>query len=198
MRAEDFSASQPGTPCPSVETVLAYVEGLSGDDVDQIIPMHLATCDGCLDIVIAASRRLDRISTLAIPVPLTLMSRSEAHLPAAAWPAATPVPFPRRVTSRLPISGAITAVFLLCLTVVWQWRSAGIPQPRSTRGIVGSQTLRVTTLQAAIYADPHLHAPMIGKLARGAQVEIHGEERGWYRVTTSSGARGWMEQHAFE
>ncbi|MGG2973355.1 N-acetylmuramoyl-L-alanine amidase [Geobacillus stearothermophilus] len=71
------------------------------------------------------------------------------------------------------------------------WVAASYLAPAEARSI-SQQTGTVAADSLNVRAEPSLHAPRIGRLVRGEEVDIVEKKPGWYKIASSTGLGGWV------
>lgn len=71
------------------------------------------------------------------------------------------------------------------------WAAASYLAPAEARSI-SQQTGTVAADSLNVRAEPSLHAPRIGRLVRGEEVDIVEKKPGWYKIASSTGLGGWV------
>ncbi|MCK7607579.1 N-acetylmuramoyl-L-alanine amidase [Geobacillus stearothermophilus] len=71
------------------------------------------------------------------------------------------------------------------------WVAASYLAPAEARSI-SQQTGTVAADSLNVRAEPSLHAPRIGRLVRGEEVDIVEKKPGWYKIASSTGLDGWV------
>ncbi|KQC46193.1 N-acetylmuramoyl-L-alanine amidase [Geobacillus sp. Sah69] len=71
------------------------------------------------------------------------------------------------------------------------WAAASYLAPAEARSI-SQQTGTVAADSLNVRAEPSLHAPRIGRLVRGEEVDIVEKKPGWYKIASQTGLDGWV------
>ncbi|WJQ00172.1 N-acetylmuramoyl-L-alanine amidase [Geobacillus stearothermophilus] len=71
------------------------------------------------------------------------------------------------------------------------WAAASYLAPAEARSI-SQQTGTVAADSLNVRAEPSLHAPRIGRLVRGEEVDIVEKKPGWYKIASSTRLGGWV------
>ena len=71
------------------------------------------------------------------------------------------------------------------------WAAASYLAPAEACSI-SQQTGTVAADSLNVRAEPSLHAPRIGRLVRGEEVDIVEKKPGWYKIASSTGLGGWV------
>lgn len=71
------------------------------------------------------------------------------------------------------------------------WAAASYLAPAEARSI-SQQTGTVAADSLNVRVEPSLHAPRIGRLVRGEEVDIVEKKPGWYKIASSTGLGGWV------
>ncbi|MED5042491.1 N-acetylmuramoyl-L-alanine amidase [Geobacillus stearothermophilus] len=71
------------------------------------------------------------------------------------------------------------------------WAAASYLAPAEARSI-SQQTGTVAADSLNVRAEPSLHAPRIGRLVRGEEVDIVEKKPRWYKIASSTGLGGWV------
>lgn len=170
--------------CPSEEILLALLLGTLEEREASVVESHADSCDRCLQDLVALQANLggDGAETTARP--------AEPRLAAVASVAAMRAR--RRWTWAVPL--AVAAGSLLTLAVVREVPPTG-PE-RQLRSVEEPRAWRVVA-PVPLREIPSPHGVSQRTLARGEEVTVLAEERGWFQVERSNGERGWVEAEAF-
>ena len=187
--------------CPTDEALVGALASTLTDIEQQQLENHFDSCDRCLTSLAALCHRLAVASDVAAAVPESVRRRAQAALgngantgvqlrvpsalrPSVAW---------RRVPVFVPVGIAVGVLLVVATLPSWNH-----PPGERTREIELQEQLRITATEALVRTQPNPRAEVIATLKRGANVQIGGEERDWYRVALPDGKRGWVEREAFE
>lgn len=206
-----------GSGCLSEEQLVLYASGGLVGDGRAVVAAHVSGCDPCVASLVQLHRRLSVLADVAAPIPAGVVRRAQAVLPAAvaelAPQAATARPHPvlarraepgllERLRSwlRVPVLAplAVAATALFAVAVGWNPAAMSGNADRSRAVAPSALRMRVTADSTTMYSRPSGKSDAVGTVAHGANVEVAGEERGWYQVRLDDGRSGWILREAFE
>lgn len=209
-----------GSGCVGEERLVLYASGGMIGDARAIVDAHVAGCDPCVASIVQIHRRLSVLADVAAPIPAGVARRAQAVLPGALAdlePLEPAAPMPRlqptlardagpRLMERLrawlqvpvlaPLAMAAIALFMVGIGFRPTTEPAGTERSRALPP--ASVRLRVTAGETTLYSRPSGKSDAVATVARGATVEVAGEERDWYEVRLDDGRSGWIVREAFE
>jgi hypothetical protein len=207
-----------GSGCVGEERLVLYASGGLIGDARAVIDAHVAGCDPCVASIVQIHRRLSVLADVAAPIPAGVARRAQAVLPGALAelePAAAPVHRLQPTLARdagpglidrlrtwlqvpvlAPLAMAAIALIMVGIGFRPTTEPAGIERSRALPP--ASVRLRVNAGDTTLYSRPSGKSAAVATVARGATVEVAGEERDWYEVRLDDGRSGWIAREAFE
>lgn len=202
-----------GSGCIGEERLVLYAMSDLAADERGGIAAHLGGCDGCVSALQRVRNRLRAAVDTPQPVPASVQRRAEAALAAAARELAAEAPPVRpalaagdgvlervrawlRAPVLIPVAAVGAAVLMMSLGRLPVAGPTGTEHSRA----LPPQTvrLRVVASEALVYSRPSGQSSVLATVRHGTQLEVAGEERGWYEVRLDGGQSGWIVREAFE
>ncbi|MEO8605993.1 MAG: SH3 domain-containing protein [bacterium] len=204
-----------GAGCVGEESLLLYASGVLQGDARQGISTHVGDCDVCVASLVRLQPRLRALADAAMPIPPAVQRRAAAALIDGLTDLAPiEVAGPRVVAGRgtpslverlrgwltIPVlAPAAVAAAALFMVAIGRQPAEGPNGAERSRAVPAAHVaLRVTAPEAPVYQRPSGQSAVIGTVRRGAEIEVAGEERGWYEVRLEGGSPGWVAREAFE